>query len=191
MIMRQVKMKEALKAISVAGLASVLIVAGCNNKQHYPDQKDAVNSALTQNNLGSIHVSQDRDKGVMTLTGNVPDEAQKAQAEKAAKGAAPSYTIADEIGVVPPNNASATKSALSDTDTAIEDNFKAELKKNRALNDQSIDVKSKNGTVVLTGSVKTMAQKKKAGVLAKKVPNVQQVVNELKVEPKKHSTANQ
>lgn len=189
--MKRMKVNDAFKAVSIAGLASVLLVAGCNNKPHYPDQKGAVDSALTQNNLGSIHVSQDQDKGVMTLTGNVPNDAQKAQAEKAAKGAAPAYTIADEIGVVPPNDASATKSALSDTDSAIEDNFKAELKKNRALNAQSIDIKSKNGAVVLTGSVKTMAQKKQAGKLAKKVPNVQQVVNELKVEPKKHSTAAQ
>lgn len=182
-------MSDALNLVPIAGLASILLVAGCNNKPHYPDSKGAVDSALTQNNLGAIHVSQDRDKGVITLTGNVPNDAQKKQAEDAAKGAAPDYTIADEIGVVPPADASATKSALSDTDTAIEDTFKADMKKNRALNDQSIDIKSKNGAVILTGSVKTAAQKRQAGMIAKKVPNVQQVVNELKVEPKKHSTA--
>lgn len=189
--MRRIKVNHAWKTASIAGLAGVLMVAGCNNKPRYPDSKDAVNSVLTENNLGSIHVDQDRDKGVITLTGNVPNDGQKQQAENAAKAAAPGYTIADEIGVVPPADASATKSALSDTDSAIEDSFKAELKKNRALNDQSVDIKSKNGAVILTGSVKTMAQKREAGVLAKKVPNVQQVVNELKVEPKKHSTASQ
>ena len=189
MKMKRFTMKNVFPWISTAGLASVLFVAGCNNKPKYPDSKDAVNSALTQNNLGSIHVSQDRDKGVITLTGNVPNDAQKQQAETAAKGAAPGYTIADEIGVVPPSDASATKAALSDTDSAIEDNYKAELKKNHALNDQSIDIKSKNGAVTLTGSVKTAAQKREAARLAKKVPNVKQVVDELKVEPKKHSTA--
>jgi len=182
--------KIALKAITIAGLASFLMVAGCNNKPKYPDSKDAVNNSLTQNNLGSIHVSQDEDKGVITLTGTVPNDGQKMQAENVAKQAAPQYTIADEIAVVPPNDASATKAALSDTDTAIEDTFKADLKQHRALNDQSIDIKAKNGAVILSGSVKTMAQKKEADKIAKKVPNVQQVVNELKVEPKKHSTSN-
>jgi hyperosmotically inducible protein len=37
--------------------------------------------------------------------------------------------------------------------------------------------------------VKTTGQKKEAESLAKKVPNVQQVVNELEVKPGKHSTA--
>jgi hyperosmotically inducible periplasmic protein len=38
--------------------------------------------------------------------------------------------------------------------------------------------------------VKTAKQKKEAEDLAKKVPNVQQVVNEIEVNPKKHSTTN-
>jgi hyperosmotically inducible protein len=42
---------------------------------------------------------------------------------------------------------------------------------------------------VLSGSVKTSAQKHEVEKLAKGVPNVQQVVNELEVDPKKHSTA--
>ena len=178
-----------IKVVTAASLAGVLLMAGCNNKPHYPDSKDAVTSSLKQNNLGNIDVSQDRDKGVMTLTGNVPSQGQKSQAESMAKQAAPDYTIADEIGVVPPNDASQAKSAASDTDDEIEDNFKAELKKHRNLDDQSISVKSKNGAVVLTGSVKTAAQKREAGKLAKKVPNVQQVVNELKVKTHKDSSS--
>jgi hyperosmotically inducible protein len=42
---------------------------------------------------------------------------------------------------------------------------------------------------VLTGSVKTSAQKAEAEKLAKQVPNVQQVVNEIEVKSGKHSTA--
>jgi hyperosmotically inducible protein len=38
--------------------------------------------------------------------------------------------------------------------------------------------------------VKTTAQKHEAEKLAKRVPNVQQVVNELEVKPDKHSTSN-
>ena len=55
---------------------------------------------------------------------------------------------------------------------------------------QAADYLAKNGTLVLKGSVKTAAQKKEAEHLAKKVPNVQQVVNEIKVKPGKHSTSN-
>ena len=75
-------------------------------------------------------------------------------------------------------------------DSAIEDNFKASIKAHNNLDDQSIQGTAKNGTLVLKGTVKTREQKKEAGSLAKKVPNVQQVVNELEVKPNKHSTAN-
>ncbi len=188
MTSKQISNNLLLKTLTAASLAGVLMIGGCNNNPKYADSKDAVNNSLTQNHLGAIHVAQDRDKGVITLTGTVPTPDQKEQAESIAKTAAPTYTVADEIAVVPPDNADATKSALSDTDSAIEDSFKADLKKHRNLDDQSISVKSKNGAVVLTGSVKTAAQKREASAMARRLPNVQQVVNELKVEPNKHST---
>ncbi len=178
---------RAWKAILAASVTGVLMIGGCSSP-HYPDAKSAVNTSLSQSNLGGIHVSQDRDKGVMTLTGTVPSQDQKMQAETIAKQTAPTYTIADEIGVVPPND-SGVKAANSDTDDAIEDNIKAEVKRHRNLNDQSISVKSKNGAVILSGSVKTEAQKREADELAKKVPNVQQVVNEIEVKRDKHSTS--
>ncbi|MGC1870920.1 MAG: BON domain-containing protein [Acidobacteriaceae bacterium] len=181
--------KSMSKVIAIASLAAGLVFAGCSSNPKYPDSKEAVNNSLTQNNLGAIHVSQDQNKGVITLTGTVPSDSEKTQAESVAKQAAPNYTIADEIAVVPPQNASATQAANSDTDDAIEDSFKADLKKHRNLDDQDISVKAKNGAVVLTGSVKTEAEKREAERLAKHVPNVQQVVNEIKVNPRKHSSA--
>ena len=125
----------------------------------------------------------------MTLTGNVDSQDQKTQAENVAKQAAPDYTIADEIGVRPPD-VSGAGSAASNRDSAIEDNFKASLKENRNLNDQSISYSAKNGTLVLKGSVKTVAQKREAEKLAKAIQNVVHVVNEIEVKPGKHSTAN-
>ncbi|MEO6828483.1 MAG: BON domain-containing protein [Acidobacteriaceae bacterium] len=179
----------AWKAVVTASLAGVLMIGGCNSNPKYADSKDAVNNSLTQNNLGAIHVSQDRDKGVMTLTGDVPTEDQKAQAASVAKTAAPTYTIADEIAVLPPANADAAKDIHSATDDAIEASYKAEIAKHRNLKDQSISADATNGSVKLTGSVKTSAQKSEAEKLAKQVPNVQQVVNELEVDPSKHSTS--
>jgi hyperosmotically inducible protein len=175
---------------SAAILAASLTIAGCHNQPAHADEKPAVTSSLSSNNLGSVSVSQDRDKGVMTLTGNVTSDDQKTQAENLARQSAPDYTIADEIGVRPAGDQSQAGSVASSLDSGIEDNFKASIKGHKNLDDQSIHAKAKNGTLVLTGSVKTVGQKKEAERLAKKVPNVQQVVNELEVEPKKHSTAN-
>jgi hyperosmotically inducible periplasmic protein len=173
---------------SAAILAATLVLAGCQSATH-PDEKSAVTSSLNSNNLKSVDVSQDREKGVMTLTGNLPSQDLKSQAENLAKQAAPDYTIADEIGVRPPD-VSQAGSVASNLDSAIEDNFKASIKSHENLNDQSIEGSAKNGTLVLKGTVKTAAQRKEAETLAKHIPNVQQVVNELEVKPSKHSTTN-
>lgn len=173
---------------SAAVLASAMVVAGCNKPAH-PDEKSAVTDSLKNNNLNAVNVSQDREKGVMTLSGNLDSQDLKSQAETVAKQAAPDYTIANEIGVRPPG-ASTAGSVASNLDSAIEDNFKAMIKAHAGLNDQSIRGDAKNGTLVLKGSVKTTKQKKEAEDLARKVPNVQQVVNELDVKPDKHSTSN-
>jgi len=162
-----------------------MVIAGC--QKNHPDEKAAVTTSLNSNNLGSIDVSQDREKGVIRLTGNVASPDQKQQAERLASQAAPDYTIANEIGVRPPETANAG-SVASNLDSAIEDNFKASIKAHDNLNDQSISGSSKNGTLIVKGSVKTAAQKKEVDTLAKQVPNVQQVVNEIEVKPSKHST---
>jgi hyperosmotically inducible protein len=173
---------------SAAILAGALAIAGCDKPAH-PDEKSAVTDSLKNNNLNAVNVSQDREKGVMTLSGNLDSQDMKTQAENIAKQAAPDYTIADKIGVRPPG-VSTAGSVASNLDSAIEDNYKAMIKAHANLNDQSISGSAKNGTLVIKGSVKTVKQKKEAEDLAKKVPNVQQVVNEIEVKPGKHSTTN-
>jgi len=165
--------------------AGALAVGGCN--KGYPDEKAAVNQALTADDFGTVAVTLDRDHGVMTLRGDVGNPADKTRAEKIAQRAAPDYRIANELGVRPETVANAAQMD-SKLDSAIEDEFKAEIKSNRALNDQSIHGSAKNGTLLIKGSVKTEKQKADVESLAKQVPNVQQVVNELEVKPNKHST---
>jgi len=173
---------------SSAVLAGVLALAGCNEKATHADEKSAVTTSLNNSNLSAVSVSQDRDKGVMTLTGDVGTDGQKAQAESLARQAAPDYTVANEIGVRPAGEGQAG-SVASNRDSAIEDNYKASIKENKALNDQSISYSAKNGTLVLKGTVKTAEQKREAEKLAKGIQNVQQVVNEIEVKPGKHSTS--
>lgn len=179
---RKMANKLIVKALVATSLVGVFVIAGCQKTQPaFPDFKGAVSSSLTGKDLGSIQVSQDRDKGVITLSGTVPTPEEKQQADSIAKQAAPNYTIADEIAVVSPGTATETKAVDSDTDGAIVDNFKAALKQNHMLEKQTVSAKSTNGVVVLSGSVKTEAAKLEADKLAKAVPNVQQVVNEIKV----------
>jgi len=176
--------------LMAAAFVCLFLLTGCNKAQH-PDVKDAVDQAMTRNDLGVVKVSQDRDKGVLTLTGDVDSDAKKAQAQQVAVQAAPGYVVANELAVRPPTADNSQNKAIDNNlDKGIEDNFKAELKAHKDLDDQSIHYDAKNGTLVLKGSVKTAPQKREAGMLAKNVPNVQQVVNELEVKPNKNSTPN-
>jgi hyperosmotically inducible protein len=181
--------KRAWIIVLTAALGGVLVLAACNRNAQHPDVKDAVDSAMTQHGLGVVKVSQDREKGVLTLTGDVESTDQKTQAEAVAKQAAPDYVVANELGIRPIGAESQFKGIDSNLDNGIEDNFKAALKSNRTLDAQSISCKAKNGTLVLSGSVKTAAQKSEAMKLAKNIPNVKEVVNELEVKPSKTSTA--
>lgn len=180
--------RQTLIALIVLSVAAIGVLAGCNKNAEHPDVKYAVDTAMTQAGLGVVKVSQDRDKGVLTLTGDVPSADQKTQAEQIAKQTAPDYAVSNEIGIRPTGNGDQAKAVDNKLDDGIEDNFKAALKAHKNLDDQSISCKAKNGTLVLSGSVKTAAQKTEAMKLAKNIPNVKEVVNEIEVKPSKSST---
>ncbi len=207
--------KKSLKWNSyvAAGFLCLAFVMGCNNNkganeatpsttgssgiQNVPsngtkkaDVKDDVKSALKSASLGDIDVSQDRDKGVLTLNGTLSSDDAKQSAEDLAKKNAPGYVIANQILVASGGDRSQAKKIASKTDDAIEDNFKAAIKQHANLDSQSIHADVKNGVVKLKGSVKTAAQKHEAGVLAKGIANVNSVVNQLEVKPGKDSSSN-
>lgn len=182
-------MKRAFVVLATMLLA-VLTFTACNNNKEHADVKDNINNAMTANNLGVVKVAQDRDKGVITLTGDVIKDDDKARAEQIAKENAPGYVIANELAVRPQDADASQMNKVDDKlDDGIKDNFTASIKAHKNLDDQSIKSDVKNGTIVLKGSVKTAAQKAEAGKLAKNVPNVKEVVNEIEVKSDKHSTS--
>ena len=63
--------------VFAGSLTLMFAFAGCDQTPKHPDVKDAVNTSMTRNNLGVVNVSQDRDKGVITLTGDVEPRTRK------------------------------------------------------------------------------------------------------------------
>ncbi|MGA2534679.1 MAG: hypothetical protein ABSF53_01600 [Terracidiphilus sp.] len=82
---------------SAAVLAGVLGIAGCHLAP--ADAQASVYKALDSKDFASVMVSQNRETGVITLTGIVGAADRKSRAEAIAKQAAPSYTIVDNIRV--------------------------------------------------------------------------------------------
>jgi len=181
-------MKTISLRLSAAGLLSIAFLAGCSSTAKAPDVTGAVRDSLNQAGLKDISVSQDRDKGVVTLTGSVPADGDKMRAESIAKSLAGSQVVADEIAVLPPGIEGEAKSINKDLDDGIKKNLDAALIQNALHDDVSYDVK--NGVVTLTGDVKSQSTRSGAQQIAARVPNVQQVVNKLEVKNQKATSTN-
>ncbi|HMD48615.1 MAG TPA: BON domain-containing protein [Bryobacteraceae bacterium] len=166
-------------AMISCGAAALLTLGACSTAPKAADVTGNVRNALKQAGLKNVSVSQDREKGVVSLTGNVASDSDKAEAESIAKANAGGQVVADEIAVLPPNDQSAAKTINADLDAGIKKNLDAALVQNR-LNKQ-VKYAVKNGVVKLTGTVDSRATRSQAEQVAASVPNVQQVVNELEV----------
>jgi hyperosmotically inducible protein len=170
--------------------AAVLSGAGCNRSNN-ASVKDNVVQALKQAGFDDINVDEDRDKGVITLKGEVKDEDAKSRAGRVAQGAAGSRVIANELAVRPPGAESTAKDIQSNTDDAIKDHWKAAVAANHWGN-QHIDADVKNGVITLKGDVDRPAQRAAMEKTASSLPGVQQVVNEIDVKgAKRHAPATQ
>ncbi len=163
-------------ALAVAGLV------GCSSTKA-PDVADNIRNSLKQSGLNDVSVTQDRDKGVVTLGGNVKQQPEKEHAEQIAKSLAGSEVVADEIAVLPNGYESMAKSVNSDLDKGIEANLDAAFTQYKL---KGISHTTTNGVVTLKGELDSAARRTQAEQVAAAVPNVQQVVNEINL---KHQRA--
>jgi hyperosmotically inducible protein len=168
--------------LCTTGIALVIagMLAGCSRTTtESPAVADQIRKSLKQAGLKDVSVTQDRDKGVVTLSGHVPSDDAKAQAESLANGLAGGQVVADQIAVLPPGAPSDTRTLYADLDKGIESNLDAAWIQNRIPG--TIRHSSKQGVVTLTGTVDSESERSQAQQVAASVPNVQQVVNELQI----------
>jgi hyperosmotically inducible protein len=172
---------------SVLPALLIAMLAGCSSAPS-PAVDGAIRKSLNQAGLKDISVSQDRHNGVVTLSGKVPSDDAKSQAEAIAKGLANGQVVADQIAVIPPNNPGDTKTLYADLDKGIQSNLDAALIQNKIPG--TIRHSTNNGVVTLSGTVVSEDARAQAQQVASAVPNVQQVVNELQVKDQKATSTN-
>jgi hyperosmotically inducible protein len=172
----------------MVALLAVGIMAGCSQTTtKSPDVTDSIRKSLDQAGFKDVTVSQDRDKGVVTLGGQVASESDKSQAESVAKSLAGAQVVADQIAVIPVGAEKEAKAVNSDLDQGIEKNLDAALIQNKLH--KSVKYEVKNGLVTLTGEVNSEDKRTRAEKVATGVPNVTQVVNNLQVKNQKASSS--
>jgi hyperosmotically inducible periplasmic protein len=180
-MMRQHILPGALLIVASAFLT------GCSMRSTLPDVSNQIRNSLDQAGLKDVSVSEDANKGVITLTGTAPSDGGKGQAELIAKTAAPEAIVSNKIIVAPQGDEGQAKKINSDLDKGIEKNLDAELIRHRLNKTVKYDVK--NGVVTLSGKVRSESQRDDAEQLAKGVPNVQQVINQLEVKNQRASSS--
>ena len=180
---RKLRLSFAMLTLFAGG-----ILAGCfATATKSPDVSDSIRKSLDEAGFKDVSVSQDRNKGIVTLGGQVGTENDKSQAESLAKSLVGSQVVADQIAVIPIGAEKEAKAVNSDLDTGIEKNLDAALIQNKLHDNVKYEVKS--GVVTLTGGVNSQSKRDYAESVAARVPNVKQVVNDLQVKNQKASSS--
>jgi hyperosmotically inducible protein len=180
---RKLRLSLAMLTLFVGG-----VLAGCfATATKSPDVSDSIRKSLDQAGFKEVSVSQDRDKGIVTLGGQVASESDKLHAEALARSLAGAQVVADQIAVIPIGAEREAKAVNSDLDAGIEKNMDAALIQNRLHENVKYEVKS--GVVTLTGEVNSQFKRDRAESVAAGVPNVKQIVNDLQVKNQKASSS--
>jgi hypothetical protein len=95
--MRSLKsFRASLALLAIGGLS------GCSDTAtKAPNVTESIRKSLDQAGLKDVSVNQDRDKSVVTLTGQVATDSDKSQAESIARSIAGAQVVADQIAVRP------------------------------------------------------------------------------------------
>ena len=180
-------MKIVKSLVAVLALIAIGTMVGCGPSTQSPNVADSIRKSLDQAGLKDVSVSQDRDKGIVTLEGQVASGSDKTQAETLARSLAGTQVVADQIAVIPPGLEKEAKAVNSDLDEGIEKNLDAALIQVNLHKNVKYEVK--NGVVTLTGEVNSQNKRTRAEQVATTVPNVQQVVNNLQIKDQKASSS--
>jgi hyperosmotically inducible protein len=101
----EVRSKEDMKITKLLFTVFILLaigaLVGCSASAKSPDVSDSIRKSLDEAGLKDVSISQDRDKGVVTLGGQVATESDKSRAGSLARSFAGTQVVADQIAVIP------------------------------------------------------------------------------------------
>jgi osmotically-inducible protein OsmY len=182
-------MKMLKPCLSLLAVVVIGTLAGCStNSTRSANVSGGIRTSLDQAGLKGVSVTEDHDKGVVTLGGHVASDAEKLQAQSIATSMAGPQVVSNQIAVVPPGAEHDAKTLNSDLDKGIEGNLDAALIQGGLH--KNVNYAVKNQVVTMTGQVDSQVKRTQAQDIVAAVPNVLQVVNELQVKDQKATSSN-
>ena len=128
-------------------------------------------------------VSVETVKGAVSLRGKVDSDIAKAAAASVAQAIDGVKSVRNDLQVVPPGD----RKVIDASDTDITRQVEGRLAKDAQL--KKVDVRTDGGAVILTGSVSSIGTSARASELARGVPGVRMVKNELTYDAAKRDGA--
>jgi hyperosmotically inducible protein len=144
---------------------------------------------LPEDPLEGSNVDVDTAKGVVTLTGTVPNAAARTRAVAIAKATDGVVSVTDKLTIGPAERAIDMKrireagrsTGRTITDGWVKSKIYAQYLTENTLDDSHIDIDITNGAVTLNGTVKSEAGRARALAIAKATDGVTSVKDALKI----------
>jgi len=130
---------------------------------------------LGDERVSSTNVSVKTVKGVITLRGKVASAAEQKAAEDIALNIEGQKKVVNQLTVVP----TAQRKMVDRQDAQIVTDVKKAIAKDASLKKADIDVRAEKGIVTLTGKAPSLETSVRASTVARWVPGVRAVRNEL------------
>jgi hyperosmotically inducible protein len=133
------------------------------------------------------HIEVATDGGVVTLNGEVGDETERAEALLLARTTEGVKRVEDSLTVTAGQPSAVTSTAAAPTvvasagDETLTARIKSQLSSDSQIKGAPLDVSTKNGVVLLQGTVTTKAAKQRALTLARRTDGVTQVVDRIRI----------
>jgi hyperosmotically inducible protein len=136
--------------------------------------------------LGGKNIDVKVQNRVVTLSGSVETVAQRSGAEQVARAVANVAGVINNLTVTNPQAAieppAATKQ-VADPNAELAKRVEFELYRTGAFDTSTIRIRADNGTITLSGTVRSRAEQLLAERLAQTVEGVRKVINELQAPP--------
>jgi hyperosmotically inducible protein len=148
---------------------------------------DIQSKYFTDDRIKGRHIDVASNDGVVSLTGEVADDTERAQALLLARTTEGVKRVEDGLTVGTPASAPAPAALAApaaptiDADSTLSSKIRSQLSADTQLRGSSIDVTAKNGVVLLQGDVSSAAAKNRALSLARGTDGVTQVVDRIHV----------
>lgn len=137
-------------------------------------------SLMTADGVSTQDLNVDTVNGVVTLHGKVATEAEKAKAERVARGIDGAKQVKNLLQVVPTSQ----RTVVERSDDSIKESVEAAFKANRRINESGVKVASVNkGVVLLSGKTKSLEAHLESVEVANAVRGVRRVSSEVEVVP--------